>query len=109
MKKSIGIDVKKPKKKKCSDKKCPFHGSVGVRGRLFKGLVKSAKAQRTAVISWERSFYIKKFERYEKRSSKVQAHVPKCLDVKEGDNVRIMECKPLSKTKHFVIIENESN
>ena len=108
MKKSIGIDVKRPKKK-CKDGKCPFHGELGVRGRLFVGTVRSTKAPKTATISWERQHYLKKYERYEKRISKVQAHVPKCIKIKEKDVVKIAECRPLSKTKHFVVVENESD
>src|SRR3989344_5457977 len=47
--------------------------------------------------------------RHEKRLSKIQVHIPDSIEVKEGDIVKIAECRPLSKTKHFVIIENESN
>ncbi|MAG52928.1 MAG: 30S ribosomal protein S17 [Nanoarchaeota archaeon] len=109
MKKSIGIDVKRPKKK-CKDDRCPFHGSLSVHGRIFTGKVKSSKAQKSAVITWERTHYIKKYERYEKRISKVQVHVPKCMHIKENDIVKIAECRPLSKTKHFVVVEkNESD
>ena len=104
---NAGIDVKKPKKK-CKDARCPFHGSLSVRGRIFSGKIKSTKAQKTVIVTWERSHYISKYERYEKRGSKVQAHVPKCIKVEEGDDVKIMECRPLSKTKHFVVVENES-
>jgi small subunit ribosomal protein S17 len=109
MKKTIGIDVKKPKKT-CKDVNCPFHGRLGVRGRIFEGVVKSAKAQKTVVISWEKTHFIQKYERYEKRQSKIQAHVPECLNIKERDVVRVAECRPLSKTKKFVVVEkNESN
>ena len=109
MKKSIGIiEVEKPKKE-CNDDKCPFHGSLSLRGRTFIGTVKSAKAQKTIVVGWDRLHYIPKYERYEKRYSKVQAHVPECIDVKEGDVVKIMECRPLSKTKNFVVVQNESD
>ncbi|MAF51104.1 MAG: 30S ribosomal protein S17 [Nanoarchaeota archaeon] len=108
MKKSIGIDVKKPKKK-CEDARCPFHGTLSVRGRIFVGVVKSAKAQKSAVVAWERQFYLKKYERYEKRLSKVQVHVPGCIEVNDKDTVKIAECRPLSKTKRFVVVENESN
>ena len=33
------------------------------------------------------------------------AHIPDGMDVKEGDKVIIKECRPISKTKNFVIIE----
>lgn len=96
------------KKTKCKDEKCPVHGNLSVRGRTFHGKVKSAKAQKTIIVQWDRSYYIPKYERYEKRISKVQVHVPKCMNVKEGDVVKIIECRPLSKTKHFVMMKNES-
>jgi small subunit ribosomal protein S17 len=108
MKKSAGIGVREPKKK-CKDDRCPFHGILSVHGRIFNGKIKSAKAQQTVTVTWERPYYLKKYERYEKRMSKVQAHAPGCIEIKEGDEVKIMECRPLSKTKHFVVVENEGN
>lgn len=87
----------------------PELDSLKTHGRTFKGIVKAARMQKTITVEWDRLFFIKKYERYEKRRSKVKAHVPKNIKVKEGDTVKIMECRPISKTKHFVVIENESN
>ena len=56
-------------------------------------------------MEFERRFYLSKFERYEKRRTKIKAHNPPCINAREGDIVRIHECRPLSKTKHFVIVE----
>ena len=39
------------------------------------------------------------------RSSRISAHIPDCINAKAGDNVKIMECRPLSKTKKFVVVE----
>jgi len=102
--KGIGLDVKQPAKA-CSDKNCPFHGQITARGRMLTGMVTSDKMSLTATVSWVRRLYVPKFERYEKRKSKVKAHNPECLNAKKGDLVRIVETKPLSKTKHFVIVE----
>lgn len=104
MKKTIGLDVKAPAKS-CSDPKCPFHGSLSVHGRTFTGKVLSDKMSRTVSVGWDRTVYIPKYERYEKKRSKVKAHSPDCLGIKKEDTVRIMQCRPLSKTKHFVIVE----
>ncbi len=104
MKKNIGIDVKEPKAK-CKDINCPYHGKLSLRGRTFVGTVKAAKAHKTATIEWDRIKYIRKYERYEKRKSAVKAHNPECINAKAGDKVKIMECRPLSKTKKFVIVE----
>ena len=61
--------------------------------------------QKTVTVEWERKSYLKKYERYEKRKSKIKAHNPNSINAKEGDIVKIMECKPLSKTKNFVVVE----
>ena len=97
--------MKKKIAEKCNDENCPFHGSLGTRGRSFIGTVISTKMQRTAIVEWMRRYYLSKYERYEKRRSKVKAHNSDCINAKEGDLVRITECKPLSKTKNFVIVE----
>jgi len=49
--------------------------------------------------------FIQKFERYERRHSRINAYNPSCISAKEGDVVKIAECRPLSKTKAFVVIE----
>ncbi len=79
--------------------------SASLRGKQFEGVVVSAKATKTVSVEWETRSYIKKYERYERRRSKVAAHNPEGIDAKEGDVVRIKECRPLSKTKHFVVTE----
>ncbi len=79
--------------------------NLSLRGRTFVGRVVSAKAQKTATIQWERKVDVPKYERYEKRRSKIQAHNPPSINAKEGDLVKVMETRPLSKTKNFIIIE----
>jgi len=103
--KNIGIEVKPPQKE-CNDKNCPFHGNLKVRGQILEGVVVSAKMQRTVVVRRDYLHYNKKYERYEKRMSKYHVHAPDCLEIKEGDRIRFMECRPLSKTVSFVAIEN---
>ena len=91
--------------------------AISVRGKAFTGKVVSAKMHRTVVVEWERRVLIPKYERYEKRRSKVAAHNPDEINAKEGDIVRIKETRPISKTKNFVVVEilnntedkNESN
>jgi small subunit ribosomal protein S17 len=49
--------------------------------------------------------YDTKYERYARSSSKINAHSPASVGADEGDLVTLMECRPLSKTKSFVVIE----
>jgi small subunit ribosomal protein S17 len=104
MKKSIGIKVKPPKKT-CNDKHCPFHGTISLRGRMFRGVVVSDKSARTVTVEWKKTVKIPKYERFEKRKSKVRAHNPECINAKKGQEVVIVETRPISKTKKFVVIE----
>jgi len=103
-KKGIGIEVKSPSKS-CEDKNCPFHNSLKLRGRVFLGKVVSKDTHRTAKIEWSRIHPIPKYERFEYRKSGISVHNPSCLDIKVGDTVRAIECRPISKTKKFVIID----
>ena len=101
---SIGIAVEIPKKT-CSDIKCPFHGKLSARGRQFVGTVISTKMRRTAVVEFERLQFLGKYERYERRRTLLKVHNPDCLNAKEGNIVKMVECRPLSKTKNFVIVQ----
>ncbi|MFX1513759.1 MAG: 30S ribosomal protein S17 [Promethearchaeota archaeon] len=105
MSQTRNIGVAPPPTRSCTDKKCPFHGNLSVRGRIFEGTVVSDKMIHTVTV--ERRFLAgnEKYKRYERKFTKFTAHNPPCLDVKEGDRVRVGECRPLSKTVHFVVIE----
>lgn len=101
---NIGIDVKKPEKT-CEDINCPFHGTLSVRGNLIQGKVVSTKAQKTAVVEKHYQHYLPKYERFERRHSRIVAYNPDCIGAKEGNIVTIAETRPISKTKAFVVIE----
>ncbi|MFH1721384.1 MAG: 30S ribosomal protein S17 [Candidatus Altiarchaeota archaeon] len=89
----------------CKDPKCPFHGSLSTRGAVFEGTVKTDKMQQTVVVQREYIKKNKKFDRYEQHKSRISAHNPTCINAKVGDKVRIIECRKLSKTVSFVVIE----
>ncbi len=103
--KGIGIEGVEAPKDTCSDNNCPWHGSLRVRGRIFTGKVISDRMAKTVTVEWPRIVRLKKYKRYMKKRSRVKAHNPPCLNAKIGDTVTIMECRPLSKTKKFVVIE----
>jgi ribosomal protein S17 len=56
------------------------------------------------MVEWGYHKYIPKYERYERRKTRVTAHNPDCIKAKEGDVVVIGECRSLSKTKSFIIL-----
>ncbi len=103
MTRNIGLSVPAPATE-CDDPNCPFHGALPVRGQTLDGVVISSRMGKTVVV--ERSYEKKvfKYERYEKRRSRIHAHNPPCINAQEGDVVRIAECRPISKTKSFVVV-----
>ena len=105
---SIGLDVKPPRKT-CEDPRCPFHGTLHIRGRLLKGKVVSLGQGNTVVVEREYLHYFPKILRYEKRRRAVHAHLPPCIAVKEADQVAVAECRPLAKTVSFVVVERGSD
>ena len=100
----MSMSFKKPKKT-CEDRNCPFHGSLSVRGRVLEGVVASAKMDKTVIVERKYLQFSSKFVRYERRHSHIPSHNPPCLGVKEGERVRIAECRHLSKTVSFVVME----
>lgn len=107
MKKSIGVNVPIPKET-CEDANCPFHGTLSIRGKLFEGKVVSSKAKKTTVIQKEIPVYIPKYKRYARSRNTIHAHVPDCIQVQDGNNVLTAECRPISKSVSFVVIEVKS-
>lgn len=104
MVRNIGISVTSPRKA-CEDEFCPFHGILPIRGKLLGGTVSSAKSPKMVVVSREYPRGAAKYKRFQRSKSKVHAHLPSCLEVKEGQEVRIAECRRLAKTVSFVVIE----
>lgn len=89
---------------KCTDVKCPFHGQLSVRGRTFMGTV-IKKFPKRVVIEFERTVFIRKYERYAKSKTKLHARLSDCLanEINLGDYIQIQECRQLSKIIAFVV------
>jgi len=95
----------KEPKKTCNDRNCPFHGDLPTRGRILEGVVASAKMDKTVIVKQDYLRYVPKVMRYERRRSRIPSHDPPCIDIKEGDRVIVAECRPISKTVSFVVVE----
>ena len=77
--------------------------STAVNKKLLRGVVVSDKMQDTAVVAVSRYVKHPKYKKYMKSTKKYHAHNPG-NKAKEGDQVLIRSCRPLSKTKHFEIV-----
>ena len=107
----IGLGFKTPRtaiEGKYIDKKCPFTGNVSIRGSILKGVVVSTKMNRTVVLRRDYLHYLRKYNRFEKRHTNISAHCSPAFTVKVGDVVTVGQCRPLSKTVRFNVIQHEA-
>ena len=72
--------------------------------KILKGVIKSAKNNKTVVVEVERKFKHPFYEKVIKRSKKYHAHDEK-NKYKEGDNISIIECNPISKKKKWKVLD----
>lgn len=68
------------------------------------GVVTSDKMDKSIVVSVERKVKHPKYGKFVKKTSKFVAHDEK-NDSHIGDTVKIMETRPLSKTKNWRLVE----
>ncbi|MFX1338217.1 MAG: 30S ribosomal protein S17 [Promethearchaeota archaeon] len=108
MSRNIGVPgVNPPKIKECNDEFCPFHGTTRIRGKITQGIVVSKKSRNTVIIRRDYLQFVKKYQRYERRNSRLPCHLPECLksEINIGDLVRIGESRKISKTKAFIVLD----
>ncbi len=72
--------------------------------RTLEGRVVSNKMNKTVTVLIERQVQHNLYGKIVRRSTKLHAH-DEAGQCREGDLVRIAECRPLSKTKHHRVIE----
>ena len=72
--------------------------------RILQGVVVSDKMDKTVVVQVERRVMHPVYKKYIKSSKKYHAHDENNA-CKVGDIVRIQECRPISKTVTWVVLE----
>ncbi len=102
--KNLKVPGVEPPREACKDPNCPWHGTLKVRGLILEGFVEKAKARKMAVVRHDYLYYSEKYKRYERRMSKIHAHIPECIKVEPGQKVVIGECRPIAKTVKFVVL-----
>jgi small subunit ribosomal protein S17 len=71
--------------------------------RILQGVVVSDKGEKTVVVLVERRVMHPIYKKFIKRSKKYMAH-DEANAAKTGDKVRIRECRPISKRKHWEVL-----
>ena len=74
--------------------------------RILQGVVVSDKADKTITVLVERRIKHPLYKKFIKRSKRYHAH-DEDNRVKTGDLVRIRECRPISKTKCWEVLEGD--
>ncbi len=72
--------------------------------RSFVGIVESEKMDKTIVVKITTKKMDRLYKKYVTRTKKYMAH-DENNDAHEGDTVRIVECRPLSKNKCWRLAE----
>ncbi len=72
--------------------------------KILKGVIKSAKNDKTVVVEVTRKFAHPFYGKVIKRSKKYHAHDEKNKH-KEGEIIQIIECNPISKKKKWKVVE----
>jgi len=74
-------------------------------GRTFVGTIIKEIFHKTTTIEFSRQVYNRKYERYQKRRTRLKVHVPDDFKAKKGDVIKVVETRPISKTKNFMALE----
>lgn len=72
--------------------------------RTLQGKVISAKMDKSIVVAIERKVKHPLYGKFMKRTTKLHAH-DETNQCAEGDIVSVKECRPLSKTKSWALVE----
>lgn len=72
--------------------------------RILQGTVVSTKNDKTLSVKVDRTFRHPLYKKTVRKSTKYAAHDNR-NQYKVGDKVRIQECRPISKTKTWVVID----
>ncbi|GHV86622.1 30S ribosomal protein S17 [Spirochaetia bacterium] len=70
----------------------------------FVGIVKSDKMDKTIVVAVENKTLHPLYKKYVTRIKRLKAH-DETNDAKNGDRVRVVECRPISKEKCWKLAE----
>lgn len=78
------------------------------RRAVKRGIVVSNKMQKTVVVRVDRTFRHPQYGKVVTRGKKFYAHHESSAPLAEGAEVTIMETRPLSKLKRWVVIETQA-
>lgn len=72
--------------------------------KQFTGTVISTKMLNTVIVEVRRNWKHPLYKKVVSRTKNISAHVQD-MELTDGDTVIIQECRPMSKTKHFTVVQ----
>jgi small subunit ribosomal protein S17 len=82
----------------------PVHGAAEGKRKVRQGIVVSDKAQKTIVVRIDVARRHRRYSKIVRSSSMLHAH-DENNDARQGDVVRVIESRPLSRTKRWRLVE----
>jgi small subunit ribosomal protein S17 len=82
----------------------PVHAAVEGRRRVRQGVVVSDKSEKTITVRIDIARRHRRYEKIVRSSSTLHAH-DENNDAHEGDVVRVVESRPLSRTKRWALVD----
>ncbi len=76
------------------------------KGKVLKGTVVASKMQDTCTVAVERYVMHPKYKKFMRRTKKFLVH-DKGNTAKVGEKVEIKETRPISKRKHFELVQSK--
>lgn len=98
------MPTKKTTTKKITEVKAPKE--IKGTGIVLNGVVTSTKMQKTIVVKVTNFVKHPKYQKYQTLTKKYKVHDENGI-AKMGDKVRIVETRPISKDKHFKLVEEK--
>ena len=74
--------------------------------RILKGKVIKNKSEKTIIVDVESTYMHKKYKKFLRKNKKFAVHDEENVS-KIGDVVQIIESRPISKTKKFVLFNEK--
>ncbi len=80
---------------------------MGANGKIFTGEVVSVKTIKTVVVAVISTYRHPLYKKLVRKTKRFMAH-NESLTLAVGDTVRIGETKPISRSKHFIVLNKVS-
>ncbi|OGK39635.1 30S ribosomal protein S17 [Candidatus Roizmanbacteria bacterium RIFCSPHIGHO2_12_FULL_44_10] len=76
--------------------------------KILTGKIVSTKMNKTVVVEVEKAFRHRLYQKTIRKHKRFKAHAEAEMNLKMGDRVDIEETRPISKDKHFKVVQKNT-